>query len=98
MLKVTCGGDSQNNHKMAAFIGESDTTKPISDYGKMLKYRENVSKSIYKSISTHTHYILQISCDELLTENEVLNEVQLDSHRNYNSIQVYLYRSTIVLH
>ncbi len=25
---------------MAAFIGESDITKPISDNGKMLKYRE----------------------------------------------------------
>jgi hypothetical protein len=32
--------NSQNVHKMAAFIGESDITKPISDYGKMLKYRE----------------------------------------------------------
>ncbi len=29
---------SQNNHKMAAFIGESDITKLISDYGKMDKY------------------------------------------------------------
>ncbi len=25
---------------MAAFIGEFDITKPISDYGKMLKYQE----------------------------------------------------------
>ncbi len=25
---------------MEAFIGESDITKPISDYGKMLKYLE----------------------------------------------------------
>ncbi len=30
--------DSQNTQKMALFIGESDITKPISDYGKMLKY------------------------------------------------------------
>ncbi len=33
--------NSQNNHKMAAFISESDITKPISDYEKMLKYWEN---------------------------------------------------------
>ncbi len=34
---------------MAAFIGESDITKTISDYGKMLKYRENdTSVDLYK--------------------------------------------------
>ncbi len=27
---------------MVAFIGESDITKPISDYGKMLKYRGKI--------------------------------------------------------
>ncbi len=43
-LQTRCNYDparnSQNNHKMVAFIGESDITKPISDYGKMLKYRD----------------------------------------------------------
>ncbi len=42
--QTRCNGDpalnSQNNHKMMAFIGESDIIKPISDYDKMLKYRE----------------------------------------------------------
>ncbi len=40
--------NSQNNHKMAAFIGESDITKPIYDNGKMLKYRENQYLNLYK--------------------------------------------------
>lgn len=30
---------SQNTHKMAPVICISDITKPISNYGKMLKYR-----------------------------------------------------------
>ncbi len=42
---MRCNGDparnSHNNLKMAAFICKSDITKPISDYGKMLKYWEN---------------------------------------------------------
>ncbi|ROI82002.1 hypothetical protein DPX16_22237 [Anabarilius grahami] len=37
---MRCNGDparnSQNTHKMVAFIGKSDITKPISDYGKMV--------------------------------------------------------------
>jgi len=38
---MRCNADparnSQNTHKTAQFIGKSDITKPISDYGKMLK-------------------------------------------------------------
>ncbi len=37
---------------MVAFIGQSDITKTISDYGKMLKLSENIGKTIYWSIST----------------------------------------------
>ncbi len=37
---------------MAAFIGESDITKPISDNGKMLKYPEKY-REIYISVDLY---------------------------------------------
>ncbi len=38
---------TNNNKKKYIYI-----SKPITDYGKMLKYRENIGKPIYQSISS----------------------------------------------
>lgn len=43
--------NSQNAQEMAPFIDGSDITKPITDCGKTLKYRKDIGKTDYRSIS-----------------------------------------------
>ncbi len=41
--------------------------KPISDYGKMLKYRENIGKPIYRSISNFKAHRQNASPDKTVS-------------------------------
>ncbi len=57
---------------MAAFNGESDITKPISNYGKCLKYREK-NRENYISVDLYAILFNQISWTEIINLFEPIN-------------------------
>ncbi len=92
-----------------AFIGESDITKPISDYGKMLKYRENdISVDLYcKPTGTPSEaetmpqpslglHALQVHCENTIHIEGRAGLSRSLSQMNRNSIMNVILRSLSV--